>query len=466
MSGIAAAGNPYTRGIADFISRLKFESIPGEVITRIKLLILDTLGCGIYAATKEHSRILRKTLRALDESRACTVWGTADRLSPPHAALTNGAMVQGFEIDDCHVRATLHPGSVTLPAIMALAEFRPVLDGRRLLTAAVAAYEIGPRVGLCMGNAHLAQGWHAPATQGVFAAVAAAAASLGLDEESTVHALGIAGSQSAGLMAAQYGSMVKRMNAGRAAQSGLYSALLAESGFTGIVNVFESDYGGFCTTFSHSRDGFNLSELTSGLGERFETMNVSLKFYSCAASIHTSLDALRSLRLRHPFGADETSKVVVRMAQTTLDHVGFKYQPGGMTAAQMSLQFCMATMLLEGDVFVDQFSDDAFADPVRIATAQKIEIVHDPEITAMGSKRRMLVRVEVHLKDGTILKETAEIARGRESRFAPESEVIEKFKKLTVNALSAKKAEQVISSVLSLEKLEDARMLAGLLTPG
>src|SRR4029077_2476995 len=99
-----------------------------------------------------------------------------------------------------------------------------------------------------------------------------AARGLKLDAEKTVHALGIGGTQAAGLMAAQYGAMVKRMHAGRASQSGLYAALLAEQGFTGIVNVFESEYGGFCTTFSRSQDRFRMEELTAGLGSVWETM--------------------------------------------------------------------------------------------------------------------------------------------------------------------------------------------------
>src|SRR5207302_8845187 len=141
--------------------------------------------------------------------------------------------------------------------------------------AAVAGYEVGPRVGLCMGPEHIGQGWHSGATVGVFSAAAAAARGLALDTEKTVHALGIAGTQSCGLMAAQYGAMVKRMHAGRAAQSGLYAALLAEAGFTGIVDVFECAYGGFCTTFSRSHDRFRLGELTAGPGERIETMGVA-----------------------------------------------------------------------------------------------------------------------------------------------------------------------------------------------
>src|SRR6202011_3262038 len=117
-----------------------------------------------------------------------------------------------------------------------------------------------------------------------------------------------------------YGAMVKRMHAGRAAQSGLYAALLAKAGFTGIVDVFESPYGGFCTTFSRSQDRFHLAELTSGLGERFETFGVALKFYSCVGSNHTTLDAIRSVAARRPFRSDEVAKIVVHGSQATVDH--------------------------------------------------------------------------------------------------------------------------------------------------
>ena len=182
-----------------------------------------------------------------------------------------------------------------LPPLIAITELRPGLSGRDFLRSAVAGYEIGPRVGKCMGPQHIGQGWHSGATVGVFSAVSGAAAALRLSTEQAVHALGIAGTQSSGLMAAQYGAMVKRMHAGRAAQSGLYGALLAEAGFTGIVDVFESPYGGFCSTFSRSNDRFNLDELSWELGRAWETMRISLKFYSCVGSNHTTLDAIRKL---------------------------------------------------------------------------------------------------------------------------------------------------------------------------
>src|SRR5262252_4589953 len=309
MSRGPGGGNPYTKGVAAFVAGLTYERIPAEVIARIKLLILDSLGCALYGTELPWSRILMATLGTVDKTPGCAVWGTNLRLSAPHAALINGTQVQSFELDDVHRAGVLHVGAVTLPALLAVAELRPGMSGRQFLTAAVAGYETGPRVGLCMGPEHIGQGWHSGATVGVFSAAAGAAAGLRLSAHQVVHALGIAGTQAAGLMAAQYGAMVKRMHAGRAAQSGLYGALLAEAGFTGIVDVLESPYGGFCTTFSRSHDRFNLAELTAGLGERFETGGVALKFYSCVGSNHTTLDAIRLIAARRPFRADDVAKI-------------------------------------------------------------------------------------------------------------------------------------------------------------
>lgn len=457
--------NPHTRGVASFVANLVYDDIPAEVRQRIKLLILDALGCGLYGAKLPWSRILIDRLSQLDDSRGCAIWGTDKRISAPHAALLNGSLVQGFELDDVHRQGVLHVGAVTLPALIAVAEIRKQpMTGRDFLTAAVAGYEIGPRVGMCMGQEHIAQGWHSGATLGVFSAAAGAARGLGLSEDLTVHALGIAGTQSSGLMAVQYGAMAKRLHAGRAAQSGLYGALFAEAGFTGILDVFESDYGGFCTTFSRSHDRFDISQLTGGLGERFETMRIALKFYSCVASNHTTFDAIRLMQDRHPFGADDVDRIVVHGSKVTVDHVGWKYRPEGMTSAQLNLPFCVATLLLEGDVFVDQFSDDVIADPARMALAEKVTTLHDPEITAKGSNFRHLVRVEVHLKDGTAMEETVESARGSEKRFASEAEVVGKFAKLARHGLDEGQAAELRDCILNLEEVEDATTIARLLS--
>jgi 2-methylcitrate dehydratase PrpD len=331
--------------------------------------------------------------------------------------------VQGFELDDVHRQGVLHVGAVVLPALIAIAEGKPGITGRDFLAAAVAGYEIGPRVGICMGPEHIAQGWHSGATVGVFSSASGAARALGLSADQTVHALGIAGTQASGLMAAQYGAMVKRMHAGRASQSGLYGALFAAKGFTGIINVLESEYGGFCTTLSRSTDRFDKEQLTAGLGEVWQTMGIALKFYSCVASNHTTLDAIRLMQAERPFGAEDVEKVIVHGSQVTMDHVGWKYVPQGLTSAQLNLPYCVATLLLDGDVFVAQFTEDKVADPDRMLIAGKVEVRHDAKITARGSKSRHMVHVEVLLKDGTSLKRvgvTKRISRAKK-RSSPSS---------------------------------------------
>src|SRR5262249_25824534 len=154
----AGSGNPHTQGVAAFVAGLAWGRIPAEGIARIKLLILDSFGCALYGTELPWSRILLRTLPGLGTTGGCTVGGAGERLSAPHAALVNGTLVQSFELDDVHRAGVLHVGAVTLPALIAVAELRPGMTGRHFLRAAVAGYEIGPRVGLCMGPEHIGQG--------------------------------------------------------------------------------------------------------------------------------------------------------------------------------------------------------------------------------------------------------------------------------------------------------------------
>ena len=455
-------GNPYTAGLAHFVAKLRYDDIPKDVIGRIKLLILDSLGCALFGADLPWSRILTETLTGVDSTPSCTVWGTHARLSAPHAALVNGTLIQGFELDDVHRAGVLHVGAVTLPPILAIAETR-MMSGRDFLTAAVAGYEVGPRVGLCMGPDHIAQGWHSGATVGVFSAAAGAASALKLDAERAVHALGIGGTQAAGLMAAQFGAMVKRMHAGRAAQSGLYGALLAEKGFTGIVDVFENSYGGFCSTFSRSTDRFDLSKLTDGLGQRFETMRIALKFYSCVGSNHTTLDAIRLMQAAHAFGPKDVEKITVHGSRVTADHVGWPYAPQGLTSAQLNLPYCVATLLLDGDVFVCQFREDLVADPARMALSKRVDVVEDPAITARGANFRHMVRVEILLKDGAHMEQTVEAPRGSEHAFASQDDIVAKMRKLCDGHIPSAQAEAIIDWVLNAERQDDSASLVALL---
>jgi 2-methylcitrate dehydratase PrpD len=147
----------------------------------------------------------------------------------------------------------------------------------------------------------------------------------------------------------------------------------------------------------------------------------------------------------------------------TADHVGWPYKPEGLTSAQLNLPYCVATLLLEGDVFVDQFTEEAVADRGRMELSRKVEVVEDPAITARGARYRHMVRVDVHLSDGSVHSETREAPRGSEHSFAPAQDIVNKFRKLTRAAIPKDQQEALIAAMLNVETLGDMRELTRLL---
>ena len=288
----------HTRRLAEFAANLQLSDVPADVVARAKGVILDGLGCGLFGARLPWTEILAGVVDKMEpQGGTASVWGRGRTASPVDAALLNGTMIQGYELDDANP-ASIHSCAAVLPAAIAAAEYIGLdrIDGRTLLTAIIAGFEVGPRVGLCMnGNKMLVKGWHSPGIFGPFPAAAAAGVVLGLDTDRMVHALGIAGPQAAGIMATQFGSMTKRMLSGKSSQSGLYAALLAADGFTGVEDIFEAEYGGYCTTFTQSKDQFDLSALSDGLGTRWETMRISLKRHASVGTNLAALDAIEEL---------------------------------------------------------------------------------------------------------------------------------------------------------------------------
>jgi 2-methylcitrate dehydratase PrpD len=371
-------------------------------------------------------------------------------------------LIHSFELDDLHRVGVIHPGSEAIPAADALVRHARRIDGKQLITAVVAGYEVGCRVGMTGGAAQLRRGFHPSATSGTFAAGAAAAKMLRLNPAKTVHALGIAGTQAAGLMAAQHSSMVKRMHAGRSAQAGVYGALLAARGFTGIEDILEAPYGGFCSTFI---DGPDLSHLTDQLGERFETLNAGFKPYPCCGSNHTSIDALRKILREHPeVDAENVKKVRIRTTRATKLHVGWPYEPKSLTTAQMNLSYCVAVLLHDREFFVDQVTSKSIRRPDVVATTKKIEVLEDPQFDLLGDEGRHGVDLEVQLGNGKSYREKVLHAKGSDKSPMTRDEVLRKFRLLASPVLSRPRVAKLEETLVNLEKLDDAREIAKLLT--
>jgi len=451
-----------TRKLAAFAANLAYSDIPGVVIDHIKLCLLDTVGCGLFGSTLPWGRILAEFAKDLGGKKESTVLGMPYRVSAPNAALANGTMIHGFELDDLHRISILHPGSVTLPAALAVGETRKGCSGKEFLTALVVGYEVGARIGMTVGASHLHRGFHPTGTHGTFAAAAAAGKLLSLDEDRMTHALGIAGTQAAGLMAAQYAAMVKRMHAGRASQSGVYGALLAERGFTGITDILEADYGSYCKVMGENPD---LNNIGKDLGERYEVLNVGFKCYSCCGSNFTSLEALSRILADHRLKASDIQKLTVRSTTVTKLHVGWDYKPEGITAAQMNLPYCLAAMALEGGVFVDQFTEDKIKDPDILEFIKKVEVIPDRELDGLGQEYRHAIRCQVETRDRRLLERRVDFAKGGANNPMARDEVEKKFKALAGKVLPERKVRSLSETILNMEQVPSLGELRRLLLP-
>src|SRR5712671_1108964 len=258
-----------TGRLATWVAGLTLDDVPPAVVERAKHLLLDGVGCALVGAQLPWSRVATDAVLGLESPGETVVIGTGHTASAPAAAVLNGTFIQGFELDDFHPLAPLHSCSLLIPALLSTASVRPhATTGAELLLAAIAGFEVGPRVGYTLhGTQMLDRGWHSGSVFGTHAAAMASGKLRGLPPAQLEDALGLAGTQSAGLMAAQFEAMSKRMHHGLAARNGFYAAGLAAHGYTGIKRVFEREYGGFLSVFGEGHHP-DAEALTGQLGGR------------------------------------------------------------------------------------------------------------------------------------------------------------------------------------------------------
>jgi aconitate decarboxylase len=442
----------HTAALAEFVSGLSLSDIPNNVREQAKLDILDTLGCALFGQSLPIARTLEAAFRPGDDNGTASVWGSAWRTSPATAAFVNGTLVHSYELDDLHHVAILHPGGTTLPAITAVAGLENKATGADLLVAHVAGLEASSRVGLAVGVPLLTRGWHNNGVLGVFGAASGAARLLKLSPKQAHNAIGIAGSLASGLMAAQYGAMIKRGHAGNAAQVGVRAGLLAQQDFTGIEAIFEEPYGGFLSTFA---DDYIIDEIDKDLGTRWETVNVGFKPFSSCGSTHSTVNTVLNLKNEHGFQAEDVARVRVDASTATRDHVGWQYVPDQVITAQMNLAYASSVAIIDGECFVDQFAPDRLTDPRILGLASRFEVYADPEIDAGGRSHRHEVRVAIELNDGRTVNGYADAAPGSASYPLSPEAIRDKFTNLASRHIGAAKAAELLEVITDLESLDE-----------
>jgi len=452
-----------TEELARFASALKFEDLPDEIVDHLKYCVLDTVGCGLFGSTLPWSQIQQKWAEDWESKAQSSVFDSPRRMAAPFAALVNGTMIHGFEMDDLHKESIIHLGSVVFPSVWALAETLNQCSGKDFLLAIAAGYEVGARVGASIGSSHLLRGFHPTGTSGTFAAGAGAGKILGLGAEKMLHTLGIAGTQGAGLMAAQFSSMVKRMHAGRAAESGVYAATLADRGFTGITNIVEAEYGGYCRAMA---DICNMERVTEGLGKTWEINSVGFKPYPCCGSTHTTLDGLLELVQENRLSWTDIDKVDIRTTTVTKEHVGWPYKPEGITAAQMNLYYCVSALLADGRIDVSQFTPERITDPVILKHIPDISIEADASIDARGPKSRHSIAVEIKTRQGQSYGKKVDYSRGSPQKPMGRKDIVDKFRMTAGIIYAPEKVNEIMETILKLDQLADIGVMTALLRGG
>ncbi len=281
---------------------------------------------------------------------------------------------------------------------------------------------------------------------------------LQLDPIRMRHALGIAGSQGAGLFSSQYGSMVKRLHAGKAAQAGLYGAMLARVGYTGIEDILETPEISFLQVISEAPDP---EKLTDGLGEVWQTERVGFKPYPTVGAAQSSLWGMRALLEENDLHPDDIVSVEVFANKHMVMHSFWEYEPTGVSAAQLNLPFLLAVMIHRRDITVDDFEQERIADPALVSYSRRVRAVVDPVLDRNPPERRNHVRIKVELRGGKRLVKEIKVRHGSAEDPLTDTEVESKFRNLAGRVLEPDQVDRICALVNDLESLDDV----GALTP-
>jgi 2-methylcitrate dehydratase PrpD len=451
-----------TGTLATWVAGLSLDDIPAVVLERAKHLLLDGLGCALIGAQLPWSRTATEAVLDIDGHGDTVVIGTGRTASPPAAAVLNGTFVQGFELDDFHPIAPVHSCSLVIPALLSTASSLPTVRGADALLAAIVGFEVGPRVGYTLHGAEmLDRGWHSGSVFGTHSAAMASGKLLDLSPGQLEDALGLAATQSAGLMAAQYEAMSKRMHHGLAARNGFYAAGLAAHGYTGIKRVFEREYGGFLSVFGEGHHP-EAALLTGQLGERWETSTIMVKSYAAMGGLHGAIDAARLLR--PSVDPKRIARIDITVGTTIYKHGWWTAErPLTPIGAQMHLGYTTAAALLDGNVLPEQFAAARLDADDIWRLVERTDVHLDESRDHAPVAERFGTDLAVTTDDGTVPRVRIDQPHGAPTDPVTNDELVAKFHALADRVTTRDRAAAIERTVTGLDALADIRELVDLL---
>jgi 2-methylcitrate dehydratase PrpD len=444
------------RLVAD-VAKISAAEQSETVLERVRQVVLDWLGVSIAGAQQPSAKITRRVFKAEGGLGVAQVIGTPDKLTARQAAVAVGVAGHALDFDDMGLG--IHPSVAALPAIFAVGE-EVGADGRTTVEAILQSFQTMGVISAACSLASYDRGFHCTGTFGAFGAAVGAGRLLRLDEEGLNRALGIAGTQAAGLKAS-FGTMSKHLNAGHSSGVGVLSARLAESGFTAAVDVIEGPQG-FAIAHNSQASDFDPNRPASALGGRLAVEQVMFKPHAACGATHSTINGIRALKAQYAFDMHDVETVELVVSHAHLNVCGIPTPRTGLEG-MFSLRYAAALALTGGPTGPNAFTDERVSDLGMIAARELVKVRADARIPLVTSPTEVTLR----LKDGTVLS-----ARDDALVVTPDDKLGEqwraleaKFHELVQPVLGPLRSEELVSLVRRFETLKSIAELVALTTP-
>jgi len=434
-----------TTALLDVLHGLTYEDLSKEVVSQAKRCLLDFLGNSLIGSTTETADKMRGFLHGCDGTAKITVIGYGMQTDPLRAALVNGITAHALDMDDGERRSAVHGGSPIVSTALSAAQ-DCAADGRTILTAIVAGYEMAIRVGRVVQPSHRSRGFHSTATCGTFGAAVAASKVYHLSRDYLASAVGFAGTSAAGLLQfLEDGSQIKLFHPGKAAMQGILAAQLARTGLVGSPDVIEGKRGFLRAT----TDEFILANYTEHLGSGFAISDVYFKPYAACRHCHAPIEAALAITRTHSLAPESIQAITVKTYKAGVDGHNDP-APQTVLGAKMSTPFSIAVALSAGFAGPAEFSREACQDPETLKLAGIVSVEEDPRMTSLVPGKRP-AEVTIGTTDGRTFSNRVDLPKGEPENPMDDQALQSKFLGLAAACRSKEQAEEIIRVVASIE---------------
>ena len=373
---MSLAESSITRFLAEHTQNRQFgEEEFARLGAFVKLSLIDTTAVAVAAREEPLVQSLLSSHSPNARSEGVALFGGGPQFDVMTAALINGSMAHALDYDDTLPWFQGHPSVVLWGAILPLAQ-NLGCTGKQAMEAYLVGLEVGCLLSQYMGNEHYAAGWHGTATIGRNAATAACCRLLGLTTEQTVNALGISGTNSAGFKTS-FGTMCKPFHSGSAARGGVEAALMAQAGFTGSSEVFESKLGMKGLMAGVGSDKVGLAHLSHHPVEK-----LVFKYHAACHCTHAPIDIIMASSVAYGFRANDIADIKVHCSQISMDAAGNPDPKTGLDA-KFSIAYAMSSALIKNDTGIANFTDDQVDDPEVRSLMSRVSVEVDEALEGL-----------------------------------------------------------------------------------